>query len=198
MAGRASRFLAEQMLAAVCGFFIKASSWRIWDAQTQLIIQQCPKLRGDEIRRLRDEEANTWIAEIAMAAHLSHSHIAVPIRDGPIGSERLEADALQSVDGRDHNRQRWTIQRNEVRAVERMVAGIVFARAPRAELGLESIRQRWRQSHDRPHVQVEIRPYVQPLSDTRRERVVDGRVAERARDADAGQLARPVHIAFDA
>ena len=84
-----------------------------------------------------------------MAAHLPHAHVAVPVRDGPIRRERFEADALQSVDRRDDNRQRWAVQRDEVRAVERMVARIVFAGTPRAELGLERIRQRRRQGDDR-------------------------------------------------
>src|SRR6266849_7041852 len=172
MAARASGFVAEQPLAALCGFFVTASSRRIRDTQTQLILQQCPKLRSDEIRCLRNRQADAWIAEVSMTAHLPHSHVAVPVRDGPIGSERLEADALQSVNGRDHNRQRWTIQRNEVRAVERMVSGIVLPGTPRSELRLEGIVQRRRQGNDRTAVQVKIRPSIQPLADTGREGVI--------------------------
>ena len=58
--------------------------------------------------------------------------------------------------------------------------------------------QRRRQRDDRADVQIDVRPAVQPLADARRKRVVDRRVAERARDADAGELARVVDRALDA
>jgi hypothetical protein len=56
MAGRASGLVAEQMLGRARGFFVNTSSRRVRDTQAQLIVQQRPKLRGDEIRRLRDDQ----------------------------------------------------------------------------------------------------------------------------------------------
>ena len=76
--------------------------------------------------------------------------------------------------------------------------GIVFARAPGVELGLGGRIQRRRERDDRADVQVDVGPAVQPLADPWRERVVDRRVAERAGDADAGELTRVVDRALDA
>ena len=47
--------------------------------------------------------------------------------------------------------------------------------------------ERRRQRDDRAGVQVAVGPAVEPLADAGRERVVDGRVAERAGDADMGE-----------
>ena len=132
-----------------------------------------------------------------MPTHLPHPHVAVPIRDRSICAKRLEADPLQAIDRRDDNRQRGTVQRQEVRAVERMVAGIIFTRAPRVELGLGGRIQRRREGHDRPHVQVGVGPSVQPFANPWRKRVVDRRMAECAGDADAGELTHVVHLALD-
>ena len=110
VAGGASGFVAEQTLAALRCRAIEAVFRRLRGAQTQLIVQQGRQLRGDEIRRLRDEEADAGIAEVALPAHLPDPHVAVPIRDRPIGGERLEADPLQSIDRREDNRQRGTVQ----------------------------------------------------------------------------------------
>ena len=79
-----------------------------------------------------------------------------------------------------------------------MVAGIIFAGAPGVELRLGGRIQRRREGDDRPHVQVGVGPSVQPSANPRRKRVVDRRVAERARDADAGELTRVVDLPLDA
>src|SRR5687767_5865238 len=94
----ASSFVAKETLAALCCRAIEAVCGRLRGAQTQLIAQQSPQFRGDEIRRLRDEDSaggDAWIAVVALPAHLPYPHVAVPIRDGPITCERLEADPLQ-------------------------------------------------------------------------------------------------------
>src|SRR6476646_7976647 len=97
MAGCASGLVAEQVLAAPRRFLVEATLRWIRNPQAQLVVEQCAELRGDEIRRLRDEQAKTGIAETAVAAHLSHAHVAVPIRDRPVRGERFEADTLKSV-----------------------------------------------------------------------------------------------------
>ena len=62
---------------------------------------------------------------------------------------------------------------NEVGAVERMMAGIVFPRAPGVELGLGRLVERRRQRDDRSHVQIGVGPSIQPPADALREGVVD-------------------------
>src|SRR5688572_12284671 len=110
MAGSASRLVAEQTLAAVGGLSIEAAFRRLRRAQAQLIVQQGRQLRRDEIRRLRDEQADAWIVEGALSAHLPNPNVGIPIRDGPIGAERLEPDALQAINRREDNRQRGAVQ----------------------------------------------------------------------------------------
>ena len=79
-----------------------------------------------------------------------------------------------------------------------MVARIVFARTPRVEFRLGRGIERGRQRHDRADIQIGVCPSIQPPADAARERVVDRRVAERAGDADAGELPRTVDSSADA
>src|SRR5688500_19387240 len=88
----ASRLAAEELLAPFCCRLIEAVLRRCRRQQAQLIVKQCCQLRCDEIRRLRDDEPDTRIAEAAPAAHLPYTDVAVPVRDGPIGRKRLEPD----------------------------------------------------------------------------------------------------------
>jgi hypothetical protein len=72
---------------------------------------------------------------------------------------------------------------------------VVAAGAPALEGGLRGVvvdaelrghrRQPGRQRQDRAGVEVAVRPPIEAIADTRQDRVVDGRVAERAGDADA-------------
>ena len=73
---------------------------RLRAPQAQLIVEERRKLRRNQIRALPDEEAEAWIAEMTLAAHLSHANIAVPVGDRPVGRDRLETDALQPIDWR--------------------------------------------------------------------------------------------------
>ena len=109
---------------------IKASARRNRGAETELIIQQGRQLRCDPIRPLRDEDADARIVEGALPAHLRHTDVAVPVGDGSVARVSLETDALQSIRGRNEHWQRGTIQRNNVRAVERMVSWIVSCPVP--------------------------------------------------------------------
>ena len=78
--------LRNRCLPRLAASSIEAAFRRLRRAQAQLIVQQGRQLRRDEIRRLRDGEADAWIDEVAMPAHLPDAHVAVPIRDGPIGA----------------------------------------------------------------------------------------------------------------
>ena len=124
----------------------------------------------------------------ALSAHLSDADVAVPVRDRAVRGEGFEADAFQAIDRRDDDWQRRAVQRKDIGAVERMMARIVFARTPGVEFRLGRGVERGRQGDDRADIQIDVRPPVQPPADAARERVVDGRVAERAGDADARQL----------
>ena len=53
-------------------------------------------------------------------------------------------------------------------AVERVMAGIVLARAPGVELRLRGLVERRRQRDDRADVQVGVRPAVEPPADAGR------------------------------
>src|SRR5262245_48276482 len=80
-------------------------------------------------------------------------------------------------------------RRNDGRLVEtvKIEARIVFARAPGIEDRLRRGVDRGRQRDDGPRIQGAIRPSVEPLADAGREGIVDGRVAERAGNANARQ-----------
>src|SRR5262245_58911517 len=110
MTGGAAGFVLEEMLATLCGSFVEAAGRRLGHTQSQLIVEQGRKLWRDEIRRLRDREADSRIAEPAVTAHLSNADIAIPIRDRSVRGEALEPDAFQPEDRRDDNRARWAVQ----------------------------------------------------------------------------------------
>ncbi len=79
-----------------------------------------------------------------------------------------------------------------------MVPRIVFARTPGVEFRLGGGVERGRQGDDRADIQIGVCPPIQPPADAARERVIDGRVAERAGDANACQLPRTVDSSADA
>ena len=79
-----------------------------------------------------------------------------------------------------------------------MVPRIVFARTPRVEFRLGGGVERGRQGDDRADIQIGVCPPIQPPADAARERVIDGRVAERAGDANACQLPGTVDSSADA
>ena len=79
----------------------KLSLRRLRRAQAQLVVQQRRQLRRDQIWRLIDEQPDAGIVEGALSAHLADADVAVPVRDRAITGERLEADAVQSIDRRE-------------------------------------------------------------------------------------------------
>ena len=79
-----------------------------------------------------------------------------------------------------------------------MVPRIVLARPPCVELGLRGLVQCGRQCDDPADVEGRVRPAVEPLSNARHDRVVDGRMTERARDPHRRELAGVVHHALHA
>src|SRR5204863_7327633 len=125
---------------------------------------------------VRDADAAARAAEGAEAAHLCDGDVAVPISElAAVAGEGDAVDPREAVRGRDDGRL--------VQAVD-VVARVVLARSPCAELRFRRRVERRRQREDRAGVEVAVRPAVEALADAGRERVVDGRVAERAGDAD--------------
>src|SRR5262245_59249498 len=118
MTTRTTRLVPKQLLAADGRASIEAVRWRFGRAQAELVIEQGRQLRRDQVRRLRDREANSRIAEAAVATHLPDADVAVPVGDGSITGECLEADSLQSEDRRNHDRQRRAVEPDQVRSVE--------------------------------------------------------------------------------
>src|SRR6185437_14557064 len=85
-------------------------------------------------------------------------------------------DAVQPIGRRDDLR--------SVLAIE-VVARVVRAFPPRVVDGLLAGVERRRERYDGAHVEIAIRPAIESLADAGRKRVVDGRMTQRARDADA-------------
>src|SRR5205823_57261 len=56
---------------------------------------------------------------------------------------------------------------------------------PRAQHGLLLLREIGEHRQNLPYLEIAIRPPIEPVSDTRREGVIDRRMAQRARNADA-------------
>src|SRR5919198_3887029 len=146
-------------------------------SQAELVGEQGRQLWRDLVRRLGDRYANARVAEAAVAAHLRHADVGVPVRDRAVAGVGLEVDALHAKGRRERDRQRRRIERNDVSAVEDVVARIVFTRAPAIELSLETGVEHGRERDDRSYIEIPIGPSVEALADTRRERVVHGRVA---------------------
>jgi hypothetical protein len=63
---------------------------------------------------------------------------------------------------------------------------------------LRRLVERGRQRQDRARVQRRVGPPVEPPADPGRQRIVDRRVTQRARDAEAGELPGAVHPSFHA
>ena len=116
-----------------------------------------------------------------------------------------------AVGGRDPDRGRLAV-RTEADGVD-VDLGVVEAGAPAQEHLLERVDRRWvagpedlvghrrqvgRERDDQADVQILVRPAVEPLADSRGERVVDGRMAEGAGDADRAERATRVEEALDA
>jgi hypothetical protein len=107
---------------------------------------------------------------------------------------------------RDQHRPRLAVG-PECLAVEQHL-GVELARAPALQDGaqlivgdVEQVRDRRhvrRERDDRADVEIAIRPAVETMPDARRERVVDRRVTQRARDADVAHRAVGVRDRFDA
>src|SRR5688572_571716 len=81
VAGRASRFISEDMFPSRCGSGVKTSARGLGSAKAQLIREQRRQLRRHEIGRVADGQANSWIAEVSLTAHLTNAYVSVPIGD---------------------------------------------------------------------------------------------------------------------
>ena len=180
VAARAIARALEHRLAARCRSRVEAAGRRCRRGERQLIRLQRGQLVADAVLvAVGDAQVQARLGERAEAAHLRHRDVAVPVRDlGAVAGEGDAVDAGQAVGGRDHGRL--------VQAVD-VEPRVVLAPAPGVERRLGRRVERRRQRDDRADVEIAIRPAVEPLADAGRERVVHGRVAERAGDADARQ-----------
>ena len=197
MAGAALCRTGEERLAATRRIGVEAPLWWCRRRQPELVVAQSWQLRRDEIRCLGDIQLDARIVEVAASAHLRHRDIVVPVRDGAVCGERLEPDLPQTVRGRDDDGQRRLVERQQLRAVERVKARIVLARSPAFEDRPLLVGQHRRQRDDGADVQVAVWPAVESFPDSRAERVVHRRMAQRARHADRFQFP-PGHFSNDA
>src|SRR5687768_2072949 len=166
--------VAKDLFPTSDGSLVQAAPRSARRTKAQLILEKRPQLRRHQVRALRNEQPDPWIAEIALAAHLTNSHVAVPIGDRTIGGERLESHPTQAVDRRYHDGQRWTVERDDVRTVEGVMPRIIFAWAPCSEFRFRGLVQRRRQCDDGADIQVRVGPAVQSFSDARSERIDHG------------------------
>ena len=146
-----------------------------------------------EARARRDRElrrvVQPGIEEGALAVHLEIGDERVPVRHGAPAGVGVQVDAGEAERRRDQRRRGLAV-RPERLAVEEQL-GVELARspavrapcAPSAWSRLQQVAtalQVGRERDDRADVQVAIGPAVEPLADAGRERVVDGRMAQRA------------------
>jgi cellobiose phosphorylase len=193
VAGRTLAGAAEDLFPTLSGLGIKTTRRGIWRLQAFLIIEQRAESGRHEIRRLRDGQPDAWIAEASVATHLSDADITVPVRNRTIGRHGLEADVLQAVDGWNLDWQRGGIERDQLPAVKCVMTGVVASRSPRAELRPGRVVQYRRERHDGADVQIRVGPAVETMADALGERIVNARMAQRAGDADTGQLTGVAH-----
>jgi hypothetical protein len=69
------------------------------------------------------------------------------------------------------------------------MARVVLARAPLAELDYGVFVDCGRERDDRPDIEVDVRPSVEPPADPGNQRIIDRRVAERAGDPEPPEMA---------
>ena len=136
--------------------------------------------------------------KVALAAHLPHAHVAVPVRDRPVAGERLEADALQSIDRRDDDRQRGLFSGRRFVPSNAWCRGSYLPGPHVRELRLGASSSAGDSATIAPTFRSVFAHPSSRLPIPAHEGVVDRGVAERAGDADAGELARVVDLALDA
>src|SRR5215204_2145418 len=69
----------KERLATSCRSLIKAAGRRRRRCQTQLITKQLWQLGSNQIRFLRDGDAETRIRKAAMTVHLKYGDVVVPV-----------------------------------------------------------------------------------------------------------------------
>ena len=148
-----------------------------------------PCARGDgKAQRIVEPRVD----ERALAVHLEVRDKRIPVRDAAPPGIGVQVDARQPERRRKQRRRALPV-RPERLAVEEQLR-VELARPPAVQhgahgrlIGLQQIgddAQIRRERDDRADVQIAIGPAVEPAADARRDGVVDGRMAQRALDAD--------------
>ncbi len=145
-------------------------------------------LRGDGILILVVEPG---IEERRRAVHLGPCDVGIPVGDRSESGPSGEVYAGQAERGRDEGAGPLAVGTKGLAILVEL--GVVAAWAPAGEnllhghdIDAEEIGE-WLevrcQRHDRADVEIAVGPVVEPLTNARRERVVDGRMTKRALDA---------------
>ena len=131
------------------------------------------------------------IEERRRAVHLGSRDIGVPIGDRSEAGPGGEVHAGQAERGRDERSRLLAVGAKGLAVLVEL--RVVAARAPAGENLLHGFDidakevGEWLevrcQRHDRADVKIAVGPTIEPLANSRRERVVDGRMAKRALDA---------------
>ena len=162
-----------------------------------------PKPVARRDRELAPRRSSRGSKKVPLPVHLEVGDERVPVRDRAPAGPGVEVDAGEAEGRRDQRRGRLAVGPERLAVEEQLgvelagpparaapcvrCASIVGRQTEQIDEGLQVGRER----DDRADVQVAVRPAVEACADARGERVVDGRVAERALDAD-GRRRSPV------
>src|SRR6266705_3628259 len=204
VAGRALAPAVEDLLAQLCGSRVETSDGRLRRLEGELIGMKRGKLGRDEVgraaripraaprgHRILDGIAQALVEESPRAVHLRHGDVGVPVRHRAEARPRVEVHAGEAERGR-NQRARLPAVRTEGFAVlvelgvEAPGAPAVQYRLYRSLIDLQQLGDRGEvgsERNDESDVQVAVGPAVEALADSGRKGVVDGRVAQRALDA---------------
>src|SRR5579864_1819262 len=225
MAFRAFALAAEDRLTTFRRSGVEAAHRRLRCLQRELVVVERGQLRrhlvgvmaefekaASDRRRVLGRIVEPLVVEVSVAVHLEVGDVGVPVGDvAEAARPCVEILAEMAVGGRDPDRGRLAV-RPETDGVN-VDLGVVEAGAPAKEHLLERVDRHWvarpedllgrrsqvgRERDDQTGVQVLVRPAVQSLADSRGERVVDGRMANGAGDADRSERTALVEEALDA
>src|SRR5688572_15162345 len=107
---RAAGGTVEDGTSAVRRGHIETARWRCRWLQAELILSEGWGLRGYEIGRANQVHTQPRIAEAALAVHLRHGYVGVPVRNRTLGSVRFLRHIAQAI--------RWRKNQRRVLAIE--------------------------------------------------------------------------------
>src|SRR5438445_12509596 len=149
----------------------------------------------------RDREllpvVETRIEEGTLPIHLRVGDVRVPVGDRSPARIRVQVDPREAKGRRKKGGGRLPVRTERLSIHVQL--GVVLTGSPAGEhlaygglVHAEQVRDRLqvrRQRNDRADVEIAVGPAIAPLTDAFGEAVIDGGVAERAGDADRGDLA---------